>query len=185
MEAASQVLVRVGYDRANTSVIAEAAGVSVGTLYQYFPNKDSVLSRLLQNELEGAVEHMLRALAESTDTGIEPKLRAALGALLRYKGAKPRLHRVLKTELGRLEGQPLLKRLNERSLLMTEQLLRAHQAELRLADPARAAFLLVNAVDGVIAAILYDDPAALLAPGLLSELTGLGMALLKALPRES
>jgi AcrR family transcriptional regulator len=41
LEAAARILVNEGYDRLNTNRIAEIAGVSVGTLYQYFPTKGS------------------------------------------------------------------------------------------------------------------------------------------------
>src|SRR5262247_3195924 len=48
LEAAAQVLERDGYAAATTDLIAERAGVSIGTLYQYFPNKDSILLALTQ-----------------------------------------------------------------------------------------------------------------------------------------
>src|SRR5262249_12927282 len=50
--AAAQVLVKHGYDRANTGLIAETAGVSIGSVYQYYPNKEAVFSALLEQELE-------------------------------------------------------------------------------------------------------------------------------------
>lgn len=43
LQATAQVLVRDGYQKATTNRIAERAGVSVGTLYQYFPNKDALV----------------------------------------------------------------------------------------------------------------------------------------------
>jgi AcrR family transcriptional regulator len=50
LEAASRVLARAGARRFTTARVAEAAGVSVGSLYQYFPNKESILFRLQANE---------------------------------------------------------------------------------------------------------------------------------------
>ena len=43
LEASIQVLVAVGYHRLTTTRVAERAGVSVGTLYQYFPNKQALM----------------------------------------------------------------------------------------------------------------------------------------------
>ena len=48
LEAAAQVLLREGYARATTNRIAERAGVSVGTIYQYFGGKDEVFDALIQ-----------------------------------------------------------------------------------------------------------------------------------------
>jgi AcrR family transcriptional regulator len=47
-EATIQVLLEVGADLLTTTRVAERAGVSVGTLYQYFPNKDSLLFAVVE-----------------------------------------------------------------------------------------------------------------------------------------
>lgn len=63
LEATIQVLLRVGKERLTTTRVAVRAGVSVGTLYQYFPNKRSLLQAVLQRHLEGvtqAVEQVCR-----------------------------------------------------------------------------------------------------------------------------
>lgn len=161
LEAASQVLVRAGYDRATTGLVAEAAGVSVGSVYQYFPNKDAIFSQLLARELEESYAAITAALAATRETGFEGQLRVCVRALFAYKGSNPRLHHVLKTELGRVDGVRHLRRLNERSLSLTTSLLTAHQKELGLRDPAAAAFLLVSAIDGIVAATLLSTPTLL------------------------
>src|SRR5690348_5825698 len=50
LEAAAQVLVREGARRFTTARVAERAGISVGSLYQYFPNKEAILFRLQTEE---------------------------------------------------------------------------------------------------------------------------------------
>src|SRR5580692_10776868 len=50
LEAAVRVLVREGAPRFTAARVAEAAGVSVGSLYQYFPNKEAILFRLQTEE---------------------------------------------------------------------------------------------------------------------------------------
>src|SRR6202041_14076 len=50
-EAAIQVLLRHGAERLTTTRVADRAGVSVGTLYQYYPNKQSLLFAVLENHL--------------------------------------------------------------------------------------------------------------------------------------
>ena len=68
LDAAVRVLDQEGADAATTTRIAEVAGVSVGTLYQYFGNRDSILDALQDREFERATEFMTRVLAESSAT---------------------------------------------------------------------------------------------------------------------
>jgi len=71
MQATIQVLLKDGKMKLTTTRIAERAGVSVGTLYQYFPNKSSLIQALLKKHLDGValametaceanMEHLLR-----------------------------------------------------------------------------------------------------------------------------
>ncbi len=63
LDATVRVLEQEGSDAATTSRIAEVAGVSVGTLYQYFANRDAILDALQDREFERASEMMSRILA--------------------------------------------------------------------------------------------------------------------------
>ena len=51
LEAAAQVLQRAGHEGFNTNAVAERAGVSIGTLYQYFPDKDAILVAMARREM--------------------------------------------------------------------------------------------------------------------------------------
>ncbi len=64
-EAASQVFTRNGYSSTTTDLIAERAGVSIGTLYQYFPSKDAILVGLWENhflQARALVEGLIREM---------------------------------------------------------------------------------------------------------------------------
>lgn len=52
LQAASQVLVRSGYENTTTGSIAERAGVSIGTLYQYFPNKELLVASVIEDHFK-------------------------------------------------------------------------------------------------------------------------------------
>ena len=77
IQASAQVLERRGYQGATTNRIAERAGVSVGTLYQYFNNKDEIFSELIERE----AALFLQAIEESI-SGPEIENRAAIRRLL-------------------------------------------------------------------------------------------------------
>jgi AcrR family transcriptional regulator len=87
LEAAVRVLASEGAHRFTTVRVAEKAGVSVGSLYQYFPNKQSLLFRLQANEWEqtwGLIEGIL------SDTSVPPKarLRRAVAEFFRSERAE-------------------------------------------------------------------------------------------------
>ena len=87
LEATIQVLLAIGKERLTTARVARRAGVSIGTLYQYFPNKSSLLQAVLRRHLDGvatAVEHVCQeqkgnALAEMATALIEAFLEAKIG----------------------------------------------------------------------------------------------------------
>lgn len=82
LEAATQVLAREGAPRFTTARVAERAGVSVGSIYQYFPNKAAILFRLQHNEWQQTAD-LLRGILE--DPGKPPleRLRALVHAFIR------------------------------------------------------------------------------------------------------
>ena len=72
LEAAVRVLVREGAHRFTTARVAATAGISVGSLYQYFPNKEAILFRLQAQEWRGTMDQLQRIL---TDPGAAPLAR--------------------------------------------------------------------------------------------------------------
>lgn len=82
LEAAAHILVKYGHEKFNTNVIAEKAGVSIGTLYQYYSHKDEILEDLMsemmikrQTRVKEALD--VKSLTESSEVIIE-KLISAL-----------------------------------------------------------------------------------------------------------
>lgn len=70
LKATSKELVRLGYSGTTTNHVAEAAGVSIGSLYRYFKNKEELVSALIQEETKAAESLLLQALAEKTELEI-------------------------------------------------------------------------------------------------------------------
>ena len=99
LEAAANILERQGLEGYTTNEIAERAGVSIGSLYQYFPNKDAVTIALIEREMEGMVEEIVAALALSP-----PKraLQETIRAAVRNQVRRPQLARMLDFEEFRL-----------------------------------------------------------------------------------
>jgi len=82
LEAAIRVLVRDGAYHFTTARVAEAAGISVGSLYQYFPNKEAILFRLQANEWRQTMSQLERILS-NLNTPAPQRLRAAVRTFFR------------------------------------------------------------------------------------------------------
>jgi len=82
LDAAVQVLMKEGAQRFTTARVAERAGVSVGSLYQYFPNKASILFRLQSDEWQ-RTSALLRGILEDKDTLPHARLRRLVHAFIR------------------------------------------------------------------------------------------------------
>jgi len=79
LEAAARVLAQEGAHRFTTGRVAEAAGVSVGSLYQYFPNKEAILFRLQSEEWRQTMDQLRLILGDTRSPPLE-RLRTAVRA---------------------------------------------------------------------------------------------------------
>jgi AcrR family transcriptional regulator len=147
VEAAARVLVARGYAGANTNRIAEAAGVSVGTIYEYFANKEEVFDALIRREFERLVTAIRRQPLEPSDP-VDVKLARLLEASMAAMPYGPGLFRALEQVPSAIFRRRLADARNG-IIAFVKDILEQHRAELRVEDLDLAAYLLVSAVEGV------------------------------------
>ena len=102
LEAAARVLETHGLEGYNTNAIAERAGVSIGSVYQYFSNKDALTLALIANFERELLEIVRTAIAATDGRDLRKSLRSIIRALLEAHGRRARLNRILETEEERL-----------------------------------------------------------------------------------
>lgn len=97
LDAATQLFEASGYDEVTTNAIAARAGVSIGSLYQYFPNKSAIVTAIAERHLGDAltVLEAVDAMAERQGLGLAPTLRAMIEASVTAHAAHPAVHRFL------------------------------------------------------------------------------------------
>lgn len=155
LTATARVLVERGYAKTTTVAVAERAGVSVGSLYQYFPGKDALVAALLERHMADAVQTMERATPPGRPgRSLADDVDAQMGALLAAKMANPRLAIALKAQVPMRRGFPSMRALLARIERLVRGSLEEHRSEVAFGDLDLAAFLLVSAVDGVLSAVI-------------------------------
>ena len=98
VEAATRVLARRGWARFTTNEIAEVAGVSVGSLYQYFPNKLAIAEAIRQRHLEEVLE-ALAGPGEEEPVTLERRVARFVDGVVAAHSIDQVLHRVLVDEV--------------------------------------------------------------------------------------
>jgi AcrR family transcriptional regulator len=151
LQAAARVFAERGFARGTTNRIAERAGVSIGSLYEYFPNKESILVALVERYMDEGmtrIDRLLgRSLAESRD--LSAVLRGLVCAMLDFHRREPELHRVLFEEAPHPpQLHACLLQLEERLAHQLEEILRA-RPEAQVTDPDTAAHLVVQVLESL------------------------------------
>ena len=85
LDATIQVLLRVGKERLTTTRVAQRAGVSVGTLYQYFPNKSALLKAVLKRHLDHVMDAVELACAQQRGRSLEEMATVLVATFLEAK----------------------------------------------------------------------------------------------------
>ena len=149
IEATARVLVREGFDRASTNRIAEVAGVSVGSLYQYYPGKEALVAAVIDRHNQEIMRVVRAALAEVASQPIEKAVRRIVAVAIEAHRIDPKLHRVLAEQIprtGRLEN---VEAFNRETYALFRAYLEGHNDELRMVDLGLAAFVCVTSIEAL------------------------------------
>ena len=156
-EATARILQNQGIDALNTNAIARLAGISIGTLYQYFADKKSILIALARRELDFTQRTTIDAMTRADARPPEDAIRDAVRALIKGFGGRQRARKLLIEALvaNGLAGE-LARPVDE-----AMQAIAAYQARARggVAMPPVAVYVMTRAMIGAIrAAVMEQSP---------------------------
>lgn len=172
LAAAARVFADLGYANTTTNRIAEQAGVSIGSLYQYFPSKDALLVALAEQHVENAFAAVLERVWEKRDAPARELLRALVDALVQAHQKEPRLHRVIFEEAHLLDAsfRQRLEELDGRALQLARSIIEARCAELAVDNPEMASFVVVQVLEGITHSTVIHHPEMMTRPEFREEL---------------
>ncbi|RLL66661.1 TetR/AcrR family transcriptional regulator [Streptomyces sp. Z26] len=150
LDAAAHVFAEYGYAAGTTNRIAERARISIGSLYQYYPNKDAILSELVTRHLDDGVAAMERDRADGLPESLEGTVRLFVRTAVENHRDDPQLLRVMVEQAPRT--RELLAKVDERQRERVEffRALFDRHPEVRVEDTETAARLAVFSVELVV-----------------------------------
>jgi AcrR family transcriptional regulator len=105
LDAVARVLKRDGLKAVTTNRIAEAAGVSIGSVYQYFPDKQAIFVALHRRHIDDIDRLVATTLVENANSSLEDLIRSMVGAITDAHTADPELYEMMFSEVPhRAEG---------------------------------------------------------------------------------
>ena len=173
LDAAIRVLDREGLDALTTSRVAEVAGVSVGTLYQYFAHRDAIVAALQDRELERAGAMLERVLKSGAPLSDQELARSIVAELLALYRAAPALHRVLAARGLSFAPPEQVVAFDARSVAVLKAFLGLAGPRIRRSNLEAAAFVVYQSVRATMLAYLLESPAGVDDAMLVEELTQL------------
>lgn len=151
-----QVLTREGLNRCTTTRIAERAGMSVGSVYQYYPNRDAMLAAVLERHLSGIAEAVETVCLENQGRPVADMAQALVEGYLAAKLRVPEESRALYAVAGERGGAEAAARVYKRMETAVTALL-ATAPDARFEDPSMTATIALHALTGPVRTILDGE----------------------------
>ncbi|MDZ7628251.1 MAG: helix-turn-helix domain-containing protein [Parvularculaceae bacterium] len=181
VEAAAQILERDGEEAATTARVAERAGVSIGTLYQYFADRDAVLAAVIRRDRETVSTEIARRIAEGSPKNAEALVRDIIAALVAVMRPRRRRRRLiaLGAAMRMQSADDIAATIDRVGALIASVAARYPNEVARPLTPVRA-YTLTRAVMGALRAALIENAKVLDDPEFEDELVRLALAYLRA-----
>ncbi|WP_164007051.1 TetR/AcrR family transcriptional regulator [Pyxidicoccus trucidator] len=177
--ATAQVLVKDGYDAVSTNHVARVAGVSVGSVYQYFSSKEALVMAVMERYRAAGLAELEEGISKMSGATLREALRLLIRQVLASKAANPRLHQVLVEQLPRMRQFQQVDPYAVRILRVVRSFLEPHARELRPRDLDMATFIIVSTVESLTHVALTDRPEYLTREAFVDELCALVLGYLQ------
>jgi AcrR family transcriptional regulator len=157
LDATARILTQHGYAKTTTNRIAVMAGVSIGSLYQYFPNKEALVAALVTRHNQQMLDLLHAAMLRCTFDDLTDAMRELIRGMLAAHRVNPQLHRIFKEEVPRFGPLEDVEDIRKQVLALALQSLRNCQDDVAIADLETAAFICVTTVEALTHAVITGD----------------------------
>jgi AcrR family transcriptional regulator len=177
--AATRILSQRTIEELTTNEIAERAGISVGSLYQYFPNKHALVAALVRSRASQDIAELTEFLDAPSEVPLAEVLRSGVRAIVDHHRKSPHLYRILLRAVPDLGQNDAVRELARAGRTRLAAFLRARTRETRPLDAELAALILGRALEAAVHEVILERPEWLDDPRLIDELTTLSLRYLE------
>jgi AcrR family transcriptional regulator len=149
VDATARILATEGFDSANTNRIAEVAGVSVGSLYQYFPSKEALVVAVAERHSREIMQVVSGVLGDVMSLPLHEGVRKLIGAAIEAHRVDPELHRVLAEQIPRTGVLEDVGGVNYEAHELFRSYLDRQSAEMSVTDVDLAAFVCATSIEAL------------------------------------
>jgi AcrR family transcriptional regulator len=170
IQATTYILTEVGWEGLTTNAIAERAGVNIGSLYQFFPNKEAVIAELQRRHAVATRAELHKTLALlPKQSSLREALTAISEMLIVEHRVAPAIHKAITEELPRT-----LRCMPEEKKNLRRQMLESLKPFMRnVPDPDLATYIMSIAAEAIIHNVTAERPALLDSPHLVTEIVAM------------
>lgn len=158
LTATAHILIEEGYEAANTNRIAELAGVSIGSLYQYFPNKEALITSLAISHANEMAEMVESNLQDLSDAPMSIVFSEMVKACIAAHAVNPKLHKILNEQTSRLGKIVEIENSERRIGSLLKGYLEKWRSHIKAKDLDLTVFILVHTVESLTHAALIEHP---------------------------
>ncbi|MDR6456085.1 TetR/AcrR family transcriptional regulator [Variovorax paradoxus] len=160
IEATARILVKEGFDKASTNRVAEVAGVSIGSLYQYFPSKEALVAAVIERHQQQIMQMVRSELAQVRAQPLDQAIRRFVAVAVAAHRLDPALHRVLAEQIPRVGRLEKLETFSRENFSLFRAYLEAARDELGVDDLELASFVCVTTIEALTHnAVLHHSKA--------------------------
>jgi AcrR family transcriptional regulator len=174
LQSAMDVLSRDGFRRLTTNRIAQFAGVSIGSVYQYFPDKHAIVAALGRELEQKALRLFRSAVADSSARPIADISKTIVSGLAHESFGKRAVRREILQRVPRAWLEEASQQVDATVAAELAGLL-ASRTDVRAGDPELMAFVVMHAVEAVLEAAVLRRPELLNDEAFLNEVTALAV----------
>ena len=161
VEAGARVLSQEGYERASVNRIAQIAGVSVGSLYQYFPSKEALVAAVVERHSQRMLEVFQKDIVELAHVPMPDAVRGIVARTFEAYALDPGLRRVILDEVPQLGAMARSTDFDAWLAIAIKGYLTFHADVVRPQNLDLAVRILTTAVEAVAQAVLVNEPEQL------------------------
>lgn len=168
IKAMTRVLIKDGWEAASTNRVAQEAGVSVGSLYQYFPSKEALVLEVMERHATRIQAQFQARMAELSSVSFETAVRELVQMMIATHQLNPGLHRVLIEQVPKVGALGKLEELNRVYERMLASMMEWYREDIEVKDLSTAAYIVVQTAVGLCHHAVCERPQ-LLQSGKLGE----------------